>query len=103
MDVVAVQPSGQFIERYLPSLITAAVLGILLIVLWVLAVFRVSQRQLSFSAELTNAIKNGNITVAYQPIVDLSTGRCHGAEALARWQREDGEIISPDLFIPVAE
>ncbi|MBA6413708.1 EAL domain-containing protein [Parahaliea sp. F7430] len=103
MDVVAVQPSGQLVERYLPSLITAAVLGILLIVLWVLAVFRVSQRQLSFSAELTNAIKNGNITVAYQPIVDLSTGRCHGAEALARWQREDGEIISPDLFIPVAE
>jgi len=36
-------------------------------------------------------------------VLDLVSRRCVGAEALARWERERGEWISPDVFIPVAE
>ncbi|WP_241505832.1 EAL domain-containing protein [Parahaliea mediterranea] len=103
MDVVAVQPSRQFVQRYLPSLATASLLGLALVVLWVLVVLRVSRRRLSLTAELRSAIDSGAIDVVYQPIVDLQSGRCVGAEALARWQRAGGEHISPDVFIPLAE
>ena len=39
----------------------------------------------------------------HQPIVDLETGRMSGFEALIRWQRDDGMIVPPADFIPIAE
>lgn len=103
IDVVAVQRSGQFVERYLPSLLTATALGLLLIALWVSFMVRVSRNRLSLTAELRSAIDANQIDVVYQPIIDLGSGRCRGAEALARWRRRNGEAIPPDVFIPLAE
>lgn len=53
--------------------------------------------------ELRKAIANGEIIPFYQPLVDLKTGRMHGAEVLARWRRPDGTIVPPIRFIPLAE
>ncbi|WP_438951278.1 EAL domain-containing protein [Porticoccus sp.] len=103
IDIVAIQPMSEFWKRYLPTLITAGILGLLLIPLWVFAVVRYSRQHLSLAAELRDAITNHQLRVNYQPIVDMSNGRCLGAESLARWTRGNGEMVGPDIFIPIAE
>ncbi|MGF6111350.1 EAL domain-containing protein [Pseudomonas sp. ADAK2] len=62
----------------------------------------VRQRQ-SLDVELQGAIRRGELQVLYQPIFDLDSRNCVGAEALLRWRRPDGTLTSPDLFIPMAE
>ena len=57
----------------------------------------------SMSSELQNALRRGELQVLYQPIFELDSRRCVGAEALVRWRRPDGTLTSPDLFIPLAE
>ncbi len=57
----------------------------------------------SMSSELQNALRRGELQVLYQPIIELDSRRCVGAEALVRWRRPDGSLTSPDLFIPLAE
>jgi sensor c-di-GMP phosphodiesterase-like protein len=52
---------------------------------------------------LRRAIRRNVIRVAYQPMVDLETGRIVGAEALARWTDEEHGNVSPDVFIRIAE
>lgn len=39
----------------------------------------------------------------YQPRVSISQGKIVGAEALARWKKASGELVSPANFIPIAE
>ncbi|MFQ0813130.1 diguanylate phosphodiesterase [Brucella anthropi] len=62
-----------------------------------------SRRRLSLRGELAIAIRRREFVIAYQPLIELKTGICVGAEALVRWQRPDGTMVQPDLFIPVAE
>ncbi|MDE5763836.1 MAG: bifunctional diguanylate cyclase/phosphodiesterase [Ruminococcus sp.] len=52
---------------------------------------------------LAVAIKNNELQLFYQPKIDLSTGKIMGVEALIRWIKPDGTIITPDSFVPVAE
>lgn len=59
--------------------------------------------RLSLENRLRFALQRGEIFPLFQPKVDLPSGRIIGVEALARWAVEDGRIISPLEFIPVAE
>jgi diguanylate cyclase (GGDEF)-like protein len=52
---------------------------------------------------LRSGVQRGELFLAYQPQVDLATHRPFGAEALLRWRLEDGTMIPPDRFIPIAE
>jgi len=61
------------------------------------------RRNRSIEQQLRRAVANDELKVVYQPIVDLTTGRIVGAEALARWTDEDGNTVPPDIFIPIAE
>lgn len=65
--------------------------------------FDLARQQFSVETELRRAIDNGALTLAFQPICDLASGRIVSFEALARWTTEDGKSISPADFIPVAE
>lgn len=54
-------------------------------------------------AELNAAIEQDLFIPLFQPKIDLSTGRITGVEALARWQLKTGRLVSPSVFIELAE
>jgi EAL domain-containing protein (putative c-di-GMP-specific phosphodiesterase class I) len=53
--------------------------------------------------DLRDAIERGELSVLYQPIVTLETGRICAAEALLRWEHPERGTIGPVRFIPIAE
>lgn len=59
--------------------------------------------KLEMEQNIREGLDRGEFHAYFQPRIDLQTGRIVAAEALMRWQRPDGEMISPSLFIPVAE
>ena len=59
--------------------------------------------RLELEADLRKAVGTPQIVAYYQPIVRLGTGKISGFEALARWKRPNGLLVSPLHFIPVAE
>jgi len=59
-------------------------------------------RRLEIVSDLQQAIGNGELTLQYQPIVELATSRVTGAEALVRWWRGD-QMVPPQEFLGAAE
>ena len=59
--------------------------------------------RLRLEGDLRRAIDEGRLTVAYQPVWALSSGKISGAEALVRWQHPQDGSISPAAFLPIAE
>jgi diguanylate cyclase (GGDEF)-like protein len=59
--------------------------------------------KLKLEGDLRRAIGEGQLSVAYQPLFDLSPHRLSGFEALARWVHPERGPIGPDVFIALAE
>ena len=62
-----------------------------------------SDNRFGLETELRNAIEEDRLHLAFQPLIELSTGKVAGFEALARWDNRNGHSISPSEFIPIAE
>jgi diguanylate cyclase (GGDEF)-like protein len=60
-------------------------------------------RKKEIEAELRAAIQRDELSIFFQPIVDLETGRIRTFEALVRWFHPEKGELKPDEFIPVAE
>ncbi len=52
---------------------------------------------------MRKALENGELSLAYQPVIDLRTRKVVGCEALTRWNHPDMGTIPPSIFIPIAE
>ena len=59
--------------------------------------------RLSIESELRTAIREGELVVYYQPVVDLETREIVAFEALVRWQHPQRGLLLPDEFIPISE
>ena len=60
-------------------------------------------RKREIEAELRAALQKDELSIFFQPIVDLETGRIRAFEALVRWFHPEKGELRPDEFIPVAE
>jgi diguanylate cyclase (GGDEF)-like protein len=61
------------------------------------------EQRMRIERELRNALAAKTIVPYYQPLVSLAENRIIGFEALARWESEELVVISPVVFIPIAE
>jgi EAL domain-containing protein (putative c-di-GMP-specific phosphodiesterase class I)/CHASE2 domain-containing sensor protein len=61
------------------------------------------RRELSLMGELRRGMAQGEVSVAYQPKLDIATGAITHAEALVRWRHPTDGLISPARFVPLAE
>ncbi|EKE84891.1 signal protein [Idiomarina xiamenensis 10-D-4] len=59
--------------------------------------------KLELMKRLRHAVDEEKLEVYYQPKVELTSRRIVGLEALVRWIEDDGQVIGPDRFIPIAE
>ena len=60
-------------------------------------------RRVGLERDLGHAIANGQVSLVYQPLYELTTAQLIGFEALARWVHPEQGAIGPDVFIPIAE
>ncbi len=59
--------------------------------------------RMTLLGELHTALAERQLTLWYQPQLDLATGQVCGVEALIRWPNPDRGLVPPDLFLPLAE
>jgi sensor c-di-GMP phosphodiesterase-like protein len=85
------------------SAIETVPLGIIAGLILIVAIAYIAKIQMALPAMIRGAIKRQEFFLEYQPIVDLRTGNWVGVEALVRWRRPSGDLVRPDIFIPVAE
>jgi diguanylate cyclase (GGDEF)-like protein len=62
-----------------------------------------ADKRLRLELDLADAWENDEFFLVYQPMLDLSSERVVGVEALLRWRHPKSGVIAPDLFIPLAE
>ncbi|GAA0559774.1 hypothetical protein GCM10010172_48590 [Paractinoplanes ferrugineus] len=61
------------------------------------------RERIELEVALRRALGDNDLWVAYQPLIDIETGRAIGAEALVRWTHPERGPISPAEFVPIAE
>jgi diguanylate cyclase (GGDEF)-like protein/PAS domain S-box-containing protein len=62
-----------------------------------------AQQAAALDAELRQAIQRNEFVLHYQPQIRLDSGKTVGVEALVRWRKSDGSLVSPAQFLPRAE
>ncbi|OSN05442.1 diguanylate phosphodiesterase [Lonsdalea iberica] len=97
-----VQPE-EIQQDWLNDFLTFLPLSLFLSLTFIYIVRSWKKRKMSLRDELRKGIQSNEFSVYYQPLYDMKTERCIGAEALLRWFRPGGRTISPDIFIPSAE
>ena len=60
-------------------------------------------QRFSLLGELDDALRDGQISVVYQPKLELATDRISAVEALVRWNHPVRGMLPPDMFIPLIE
>ena len=102
-SVLAAMPESRVNQMIRDVLLGYLGLGVLLGLMIGVTLYVGVRHQLSFKSQLLRALRRHEFFLLYQPVMDLQTGECLGAEALIRWNQPERGFISPVVFIPAAE
>jgi sensor c-di-GMP phosphodiesterase-like protein len=90
------QRSREISSRLVPAALFAGLACAVAIVL-------LARQQMSLPAARGTGLRHKEFFLEYQPMIELRSGTCVGVEALLRWRDPDGDLVPPEMFIPVAE
>ncbi|CBG90160.1 EAL domain-containing protein [Citrobacter rodentium] len=93
----------RFYHNLVQQLLIALPIAILCSLLLLLLRARARRQYCSPRRMLQRALRQRQLSVYYQPIIDIKNEKCVGAEALLRWPGGNGQVMSPAEFIPLAE
>ncbi|MFY3382895.1 EAL domain-containing protein [Paracidovorax sp. MALMAid1276] len=96
-------PRSEIDHEWWRAMLVMVPVGMVAGLVLALVVVQLVRLQRTLSTALRDALRNDELFLVYQPIVDLASGRWVGAEALLRWRNARGVMVSPDVFIPEAE
>jgi EAL domain-containing protein (putative c-di-GMP-specific phosphodiesterase class I) len=95
--------AGEFIQIADVALHEAKRLGKGQYVVFTPSMHQVAVSHFSLVQELRHALQDGELSMHYQPIVDLNRGEVVGFESLMRWLHPERGWVPPNVFIPIAE
>jgi sensor c-di-GMP phosphodiesterase-like protein len=100
---VAAASDAWILRDWIKLALILGAIGAATSVILVFLVLSLFHRRLSLQGELQQSLQKDEFEINYQPVIDLQSGRCVGAEALISWVQPGGKRVRPDLFIPLAE
>jgi len=100
---VAAASDTWILRNWIRTALVLGAIGAVTSIILLFLVLTVSRRRLSLQGELERGLQKGDFEINYQPVIDLQSGKCTGAEALISWRQPGGKRVRPDLFIPLAE
>lgn len=101
--IIISAPVARYLQNFRHQATLTLPLGLICSMI-ILLVWARSRRQFhSPKRLLQRALHRQQLCLHYQPIIDIKTNQCVGAEALLRWPGCDGPVMSPAEFIPLAE
>jgi sensor c-di-GMP phosphodiesterase-like protein len=100
---VAAAADAWILHDWVRTTLRLGTVGAVTSILLVFMVFMLLRRRLSLQGGLERSLAKDEFEINYQPVIDLGSGRCVGAEALISWIQPGGVRVRPDLFIPLAE
>jgi sensor c-di-GMP phosphodiesterase-like protein len=103
LAVVAYEPEDRVRRNLFAQIRTLLIPALVVSALGTWLVMRWRRKLRTPRSALLQGIRRRQFVAWLQPLVSLESGQCVGAEALVRWKLEDGTMIAPDSFIPMAE
>ena len=101
--VVGGVSKSSIFRRWREQLLIVIPISVLCSGLLMVLLARLMKQSMALDHDLRIGLKNQELVAHYQPVVDLETGQYVGIEALLRWYHPQQGVLSPNLFIPIAE
>lgn len=101
--VVAMISNDDFSAAWMNKLPVFGAIGLLASILFLTGALQLRSRYFGLRSELLEGIRKLQFQPYFQPVIDLATGECRGAEMLMRWTHPKRGLIPPMSFIMEAE
>jgi sensor c-di-GMP phosphodiesterase-like protein len=96
-------PSSELLDNWKRRLPVTGMLSVIAALLFLFGTWQLRERFFGLRAEIRQAAALLQFQPYFQPVINVRTGACEGAELLVRWIHPKRGVVPPGLFIPEAE